>query len=99
MMRIIPVDLPQLEVGPVLDSAFREPERASARLDELHECLDAIEQPHGGIGSDRDAASRKVDPVRLIGDGFLVPILRGADGYRTGCNLEAQHAAQGSARA
>ena len=84
MVRVVPVDLAQAQVGPVHDAPFGEPERAVARLDQLEQRLDTIEEAGRGIGRDGDGCGGEVDPVGLCGEGLFVGVQGLADGDGSG---------------
>ena len=81
VVRIVPVNLPGLQIGPVLDVTFWQQQRAMRRLDQLHQCDRAIEQAGRRVGHDGHAVAAQINLVSLLGQTLLVAILRRANGH------------------
>ncbi len=82
MVRIIPVNLPLPQVGPVHDFAFRQPRLTDVGTEQLNECHYAVEQSSPRVSSNRYAICREFDPVCLLRDYDFVAIDCGANGNR-----------------
>src|SRR5260370_40374619 len=82
MVRIIPVNLPLPQVGPVHACAFRQPRLTDVGTEQLNECHYPVEQSSPRVSSNRYAICREFDPVCLLRDCDFIAIDCGAKGNR-----------------
>ena len=92
MMRVVPVKLAHLKVGPIFDFAFGEQEDAVARLQQLYESHDAVVQAGRRVGGDRHPIAAQFHLVCLLRQRIAVAILRLADSGGIRGDYEAQRA-------
>src|SRR5712692_721532 len=79
VVRIVPVDLPQLQIRPIRDPARWKLERAIAGLYELRQGRHSVKKSGSAIGSELDARRGKVDAIGLFGEPRAVAVERRPD--------------------
>ena len=91
VMRIVPVDMPQVQIRPVRDAALRQVQPAVARMQKLHQRLDAVKQALRRIRDNEDAGLADLETIGLVGNGLLVGIERLPRRHTAGAHFETDH--------
>ena len=76
MMRVIPVDVSQLEVGPIGDGRGGKPQSAALSFDELNQRFDPVQEAGTRIRRHSDPVGTDFEPVGLGRDRLAVTVLR-----------------------